>query len=306
MNDNASNKLHMLLTHLDGAYAPNTLRAYKADMFEFIDYCEKVSTCALPSSPSAVSNFLMQTVGQGIKTSTIRRKVSSISAIHRLSSFDDPTKHPEVKITLRKISRQLGSRFDQAYPVTRPVLDLLINSCEHDLRGIRNKTLLLLAYDSMRRRSELISLRVTDIEWLPNETSCVLLRRCKTDQQGSGKWIHLTTETTLAIKSWISASKIVDGLLLRGIRPSGEITPSLCESRIPRIYKTLAKRAQLSENIVAGISGHSMRVGAAQDLLIQGASLPQIMVKGGWSKTETLIRYTERLPQSTRYRLLLR
>ena len=34
-------KLDQLLHHLDGAYAPNTLRAYKADMIEFIIHCEK-------------------------------------------------------------------------------------------------------------------------------------------------------------------------------------------------------------------------------------------------------------------------
>jgi hypothetical protein len=56
----------------------------------------------------------MQTVAPGIKSSTIRRKASSSSAIHRLSSLEDPTKHFEVKITQRKIYRQLGTWFDQA------------------------------------------------------------------------------------------------------------------------------------------------------------------------------------------------
>jgi len=44
-----------------------------------------------------------------------------------------------------------------------------------------------------------------------------------------------------------------------------------------------------------GISGHSMRVGGAQDLLIGDASLPQIMVTGGWAKTDTVMRYVERV-----------
>jgi hypothetical protein len=38
-----------------------------------------------------------------------------------------------------------------------------------------------------------------------------------------------------------------------------------------------------------------MRVGGAQDLLRLGASLPQIMVKGGWAKTDTAMRYVERV-----------
>jgi hypothetical protein len=38
-----------------------------------------------------------------------------------------------------------------------------------------------------------------------------------------------------------------------------------------------------------------MRVGAAQDLLLQGASLPQIMVKGGWVKTDTVMCYIDKV-----------
>ena len=41
-----------------------------------------------------------------------------------------------------------------------------------------------------------------------------------------------------------------------------------------------------------------MRVGRAQDLLAQGATLPQIMVKGGWAKTDTVMRYVERIRTS--------
>ena len=78
----------------------------------------------------------------------------------------------------------------------------------------------------------------------------------------------------------------------------------MCDSRIGRIYKTLARRAQLIEKIVKSISGHYMRVGGAQDLLALGASLPQIMVKGGWAKTDTVMRYVERTQISVTPHLL--
>ena len=287
-------KLSGLLTHITGAYAPNTIRAYKADMLEFIQYCAHSSRSSLPADPLTISDFLMSTSTKRIKNSTVRRKAASVSAVHVLLNYADPTKHPEVRITLRKISRQLGNRFDQAYPVTRVLLDKLLNICKEDIRGIRNKALLLLTYDSMRRRSELISFRIEDINWLPNETCCILLRRSKTDQQATGKWIHLTRETNVALKHWLDMSQLSEGFILRGITPAGNITTALCESRIPRIYKSLAKRAGLSEDVISGISGHSMRVGGAQDLLSLGASLPQIMAKGGWSKTDTVMRYVER------------
>jgi integrase len=133
--------------------------------------------------------------------------------------------------------------------------------------------------------------------------SSVLLRKSKTDQQGCGKWIHLKSETSLALHQWLTAAKINEGLIFRGVRPSGVITDSLCESRIPRIYKTLARKAGIEESVVQSISGHSMRVGGAQDLLNSGASLPQIMVKGGWGKTDTVLRYVERTRSSSTFNL---
>jgi len=157
----------------------------------------------------------------------------------------------------------------------------LLATCGNDLHGLRNRALLLVAYDSMKRRSELTSLRVEDIEWLADDEATILLRKSKTDQHGSGKWIRLSAETTHALHQWLSTTKIHEGLIFRGVRSSGAITDGLCESRISRIYKALARKAGLSEKLVHSISGHSMRVGGAQDLLKIGATLPQIMVKGG-------------------------
>ena len=108
----ATVQLTKLIDKLDGAYAPNTLRAYRADMQEFIRFCADKPFETLPAQPEAVAAFLLGTPDQGIKSSKVKRKVSSISAVHRPLSLPDPTKHPEVRITERKIYRQLGTRFD--------------------------------------------------------------------------------------------------------------------------------------------------------------------------------------------------
>ena len=112
MENSNFKRLQDLLTHLEGAYAPNTLRAYRADMEEFIGYCEEHDQNALPAEADTVAAFLMTMTTRNIKISTIRRKNSSISAVHRLSNLTDPTKHSEVKLALRKLHRQLGNRFD--------------------------------------------------------------------------------------------------------------------------------------------------------------------------------------------------
>lgn len=68
---------------------------------------------------------------------------------------------------------------------------------------------------------------------------------------------------------------------------------SLGSGQVNRIYKRIARNAGLDDLVVEGISGHSMRVGAAQDLLNSGASMPIIMRRGRWSKTDTVMRYLE-------------
>jgi site-specific recombinase XerD len=187
-------KLEGLLHHINDAYAPNTIRAYRADFSEWISFCMKKGACPLPAGPFVVSEFLLSLADAGNnRASTIRRKCASISAIHRYGYFEDPTKHPEVKITIRKINRKLGTRFKQARPINRHVLDRMLHVCGDNLRGIRNRMILLLAYNTLRRRSELTSLRVEDLTLCGDGESLILLRQSKTDQTREGVLLTLDT-----------------------------------------------------------------------------------------------------------------
>jgi hypothetical protein len=87
------------------------------------------------------------------------------------------------------------------------------------------------------------------------------------------------------------------GPKLTAVHPRGEIISrsSLGSGQVNRIYKRIARKAGLTELETKMISGHSMRVGAAQDLLISGASMPIIMQRGRWTKTDTVMRYLEHL-----------
>jgi hypothetical protein len=68
---------------------------------------------------------------------------------------------------------------------------------------------------------------------------------------------------------------------------------NLSSSHIGRIFKKRAYESRMDPEIIKGISSHSARVGAAQDLKLSGVSLPIIMNRGRWSKTDTLMRYIE-------------
>lgn len=97
----------------------------------------------------------------------------------------------------------------------------------------------------------------------------------------------LDIETTSAVKDWINLSRISDSFLLGGITGK-RLKKAMDPGQMSRIFKSLAIKAALDPK---QISGHSTRIGTAQDLLDSGASIGQIMAKVGWSKVDNVMRY---------------
>lgn len=289
------------LNRIDGAYSPATIRAYRADFKEFIEYAESLNKIALPASSMTVSAFINYLMQRGQKSASIRRSVAGISSIHTLSGYPDPTKDVEVKLTIRRMHRQIGRYHHQALGITKDVLAKMLVVIKDDMRGDRDRALLMVAYDTLCRRSELLSLQVKDIstQVLDQTTgissTAIFLRKSKTDQYAEGRWLRISQPTALALQVWIRHSKLTDGLIFRGVNRANKVTLKLDSSQLARIYKKTARLAGFDESTIRDISGHSTRVGAAQDLLLSGASLPIIMNKGRWSKSDTVMRYVEKV-----------
>ncbi len=290
---NAQTKLNDILNTISEAYAPNTIRAYRADFEELIKFCKENNLSPLPAKPTTVAKFIDKSACENISSASIRRKLVSIAAIHRWANLEDPTKTPEVKLSARKMHRKLGRLCAQAEPINKERLNLMLQASENNLRGLRDRALLMLAYETMRRRSELASLQIIDIRERKNG-AVILLRKSKTDQERLGTWLQISNKTHILINQWIKSAKIKEGKILRGLKINDQVTCGLTGAQIGRIFKRLATKAGVDSLSVKNISGHSIRVGAAQDLLLSGASLPEIMAKGGWTKVETVMRYVER------------
>jgi hypothetical protein len=100
-------------------------------------------------------------------------------------------------------------------------------------------------------------------------------------------FLALDIETTFAVKQWIDSAGIGDGYLLRGIT-GNELNLAMDPGQISCLFKSIAVKTELDPK---EISGHSTRIGAAQDLLDGGVSIGQIMAKVGWSKVDAVMRY---------------
>ena len=294
----AAKLLQETIVKIEGAYAPATIRAYRADFNDFIGFCHDRNAKALPAQPHLVVQYIAELTNSGRSSASIRRALCGLSAIHKLNRLNDPTKDPDVTLEMRRMHRKLGRSSSQASSINADTLDKLLLATDDSIRGIRDRALLLVAYDTLCRRSELVSLQVKDVKVNIKygiETSSILLRKSKTDQDATGKWLHLSQKAHLALVEWMKELPEGQEILFCGLNRSLDISPQIGAGQINRIYKKIARKAGLDESAIEGISGHSMRVGAAQDLLNSGASMPIIMQRGRWSKTDTVMRYVENI-----------
>jgi site-specific recombinase XerD len=294
--DRATNLLQETIIKIEGAYAPSTIRAYRADFSDFIHFCHDRNANALAAEPHLVVQYIAELTDSGKSSASIRRALCGLSAIHKLNRFDDPTKDPDVTLEMRRMHRKLGRSSSQAGSINADTLEKLLLATDNSIRGIRDRALLLVAYDTLCRRSELVSLHVKDVKMnMKNgiESSSILLRKSKTDQDSTGKWLHLGSKAHQALIVWMKYLPENHEMLFCGLNRSLDLSHNIGAGQINRIYKQIARKAGLNESEIKGISGHSIRVGAAHDLLNSGASMPIIMQRGRWSKTDTVMRYLE-------------
>jgi site-specific recombinase XerD len=295
----ASELLERTIKKINGAYADSTIRAYYADMRDLINFCEQRGTIGLPIAGEDLCIYIAHLSTKGRTSASIRRVMAGVATIHKLNRFEDPTKDPDVLLEMRRMHRKLGRYSKQALGITSDILERMIEASEAGNRGSRDRALLLLAYDSLCRRSELVDLRIEDIQInLKNgkEQMSILIRKSKTDQYAVGKRIFVSERTQTAIKEWLERLKNPkSGILFRGVNRAQHIVFPLKPGQINRIYKRLAKLAKLEQGTIDQISGHSLRVGHAQDMVNAGDSLPMIMSRGRWSKTDTVMRYVEHI-----------
>ena len=298
---NSKDRLSQTIERIDGAYAASTIRAYRSNFSKFISYCELVGADALPALPETIAAFVEKLTEDRYHSSTIRQVLASIASIHTLNNYANPTTHSEVKIAVKRMHRKIGRFCQQAYGINKDLLNEMLEVTDDSLRGLRDRALLHVAYDTMCRRSELVSLMVDDVNVQVNdrrnkiESTVIFIEKSKTDQEANGQWLRVSKETSVALRAWIRHSGIRDGRLFRGVDRGNNVTTDLTPGQICKIYKRLAREAEFGEDFVKHVSGHSMRVGAAQDLLLSGATLPMMMAKGRWSKPDTVMRYVEKI-----------
>ncbi len=278
----------------DGSLSANTVRALRADLGRFAAWCAERGLCPLPARATTVVGYVeaMESVRA---PATVRRYVSSIATVHKAAGERSPSEHAEVRRALRRMRRRKGIRQTQAKGLTWELRKRLLEAAGDRLIDIRNRAILAVAYDAMLRRSEVVALEVVDATMDRGGSASLLVRRAKNDPEGGGATLYLHRDSVRLLKEWLVASGITAGPLFRSVRKDGAVGGKIDASQVPRIYRAMAERAGLPPRIVRRLSGHSPRVGAAQDMIASGIGTAAIMQAGRWKSPAMVQRYGERL-----------
>jgi integrase len=274
-----------------GAYAPNTDRAQTGDVLAFTGWCLEKGLQALPASPETVAAFV-EAMAASKAPATVRRYVSSVATYHRAAGVVNPCDTEDVKLALRRMHRQLGRAQRQAAPLSDRLVERMLLAGGAGLRALRDKALLTVAYTTMCRRSELVALIREDLSVEADGLGTVVIRRSKTDQEGQGAIAPITQDAMAHLQAWLREAEITDGAMFRAVLKGGRLGGPLGAGEVARIFKAMARAGGLSTDEAARVSGHSTRVGAAQDMLRYGEQLPAIMQAGRWKTAEMVARYT--------------
>ena len=278
-----------------GAFSANTIRAWRADWEIFGEFCRTFKVEPLPATANTVRDFVFACVSNNKKPATIRRYVSTIGRAHRASGVADPSASEEVKLSLKEMGRKAPARQRQARGLTWAEIELFLSVSPRGLRDIRDRALAAVAYDTMCRREELVSLMVEDIGEGSDGSGSILIRRSKTDTAGEGATAYLSPLTMRLLNQWITEAGIKEGPIFLRVHGAAGVGGALTAQNITAVLRKVGKWIGLDKEEWERISGHSCRVGAAQDLLALNIDLSSVMQAGRWKDTRMPMRYGEKV-----------
>ena len=284
-------KYRSAIRSLEGAYAPNTLKSYYADTNAFVDWCRDKNIEPFPLT-SAGTRMYIETMAPDYSYASIRRRLSCLRRINKLLGHQDQTHTEEVYLTIRRLKRSKCLDQQQAVGINHALLLKMIEAQSDTLAGTRNKAMLSLGYDFLARRSELVALRTSDLEFTKDNALKGMIRKSKTDQYGRGRLVFGSERSAKLLRTWFRKKPKEIEAVFCAINHGQCLDRPICDRNVNEIIKkSVVKVKRFERPSDLEVSGHSLRVGAAQDLLIKGYDLAVIMRAGGWSNAETVSRY---------------
>lgn len=194
-----------------GLLANNTRMAYWGDLRRYMDWGGTV-----PSASKTVADYLGAHADTHKYATLVRWKVS-IGKAHTAQKLPDPTKSELVYAVLKGIRRNHGKEQRKVAPLVKEQVLAIVNSMGNRLKDKRDKALILIGFSAGLRRSELTSLTVADLRYIPEGMEIHLPENRIIIHHAKGDVCAVQ-----ALKEWLAASGFTDGPVFQGINRHGQ------------------------------------------------------------------------------------
>ncbi|WP_341485609.1 tyrosine-type recombinase/integrase [Thioclava sp. GXIMD4215] len=270
------------------AASENTLKAYAKDWAQFARWCRLRGTDPLPPSPELIGLYLADlAAGSGpspaLSVSTIDRRLSGLSWNYAQRGFTLDRKNRHIASVLAGIRRKHARPPVQKEAILAEDILAMLATLPYDLRGLRDRAILLLGYAGGLRRSEIVSLDVHKDD-TPDSGGWIEIMDGK---DGGGALLTLNAKTgwrevevgrgskdqtcpVHALTQWLHYAKIDFGPVFVGTSRDGKqaLEARLNDKHVARLIKRCVLNAGIRSDLpekdrLALFSGHSLRAGLA-------------------------------------------
>ena len=280
------------LTHVwvEKGLSPNTVSAYRRDLLKFDEFGKKKKLTVESVTRDDLVDFLASLYRQKLESRTVARNLVTMRNFFRFTLVQElRTEDPTLNLESPKIRRSLPG-----YLRLEEVEKLLAQPDEKQPAGLRDRTMLEVLYSTGLRVSELVGLRVMDIDRAAGCVRCI--------GKGDKERIVPIGKKALALV----------GRYLRDARPKllrDAKQPNVTTLFINRrggplsrvgVWKILSAYGRQA-GMRTGLTPHMLRHSFATHLLERGADLRSVQLMLGHSDISTTQIYThvveERLKQ---------
>ena len=268
--------LRSFLDHLyiEKGLSQNTVKAYETDISAFINWIKENTKLKLKDiKEENINKYISYLFELNLKSSSVNRKISSIKSLYMFLVKKNILKNSPInEVISPKQEKYLP------FSMSEDEVDKLLNSPKTSNKiEKRDKAMIEMLYATGMRISELVNLKITDID----------TQRCVVKVLGKGSKERLIPFGEAALES-LNAY-----LSDREESTSKEIFLSNRRTKISRIAFWHRIKLYLSrENLKNSISPHTLRHAFATHLLNRGADLRSVQLLLGHSDLSTTQIYT--------------
>ena len=275
-------------SYASAAASDNTLKAYAKDWAHFARWCRMRGADPLPPSPELVGLYIADLAapqGQGatkppaLSVASIERRLSGLGWGYAQRGLPLDRKDRHIATVLAGIRRRHARPPVQKEAIMGEDIRAMVATLPHDLRGLRDRAILLIGFTGGLRRSEIVSLDRHKDDTLDSggwvdilDGGALITLRGKTGwrEVEIGRGSSDQTCPVHALEQWLHFAKIDFGPIFTGITRDGKRAHDtrLNDKHIARLIKTCVLAAGLRPDLpdverVKLYSGHSLRAGLA-------------------------------------------